>query len=265
MVERPAERISGKIIITGIICAVLAHSGCRTAPAGPYRMFVPEGKEFTCEIPADWKTSGYKRSSGLSIRSPDAVQTVSAYIDISQVRRDDWRIEESSGKTIAEVRSAIRSASSSTFTWTAGALTERLELLKKLRAEGFTGEYSVEPLEPIQFAGFNGFKYSITSINVIARIMARDMLKQEWIETEKKINRPLPKPVLEKETYVYFDTPDGQYQIKYRAPIAVYELNKTSSTDVTRKTPAAMYEKHRPEFEHLLNTLRWIKKAEAAK
>ena len=62
----------------GIICTtLLTPSGCRTAPAGHYRDFMPKEKEFMCEIPSDWKVREVKGYL-LDISSPYKAEMVSA-------------------------------------------------------------------------------------------------------------------------------------------------------------------------------------------
>lgn len=123
---------------------------------------------------------------------------------------------------------------------------ERYEVhLKKMPAKF---PYVVlDPLETVRVSGFTGIKYSITMFGLMKHLSK------------------VPKPVREKETIVYFNTPDGLYQIAYRAPVEIYEWEDWGRIDTSRKTPSDMYEKHLPEYEHLLKTFRWTKKPASAK
>jgi hypothetical protein len=44
--------------------------------------------------------------------------------------------------------------------------------------------------------------------------------------------------VVSKDTWIYFDTPDGQYTIRYEAP-------------------TLLYDKYQPALERLLETFKW--------
>lgn len=228
MDQRASEQFPGRPLIPAILWAILACSACHAA--GPYKTFAPEGKEYACEIPSDWEIW---RLDGiwLNINSPDKVETSHAHI---------W-IYPSSDSTIESEK-------------------ERYEARRKEAAEGqkiitTKGEtrrlakdpyFVVDPLETIRVGGFTGIKYSITMFGLL-------------------VNSRI-KPVREKETIVHFNTPDGLYQIAYRAPVEVYEWEEGwLHVDASRKTPTDMYEKHLPEFEHLLKTFRWTKKAAPAK
>ena len=126
-------------------------------------------------------------------------------------------------------------------------------------------EFSQEPLETIHFGGFTGFKYSTTKVNALARRAAGHIIAGKSLKSKGKFYMDFPKPVLYKETCIYFDTPGGQYLIEYSAPVAIYEMKNISTIDIKRKTPTAIYEKHLPQLEHLLNTFRWTKEVKVKK
>lgn len=240
------------------IFAALALCGCRTAPGGPYRTFAPEGKEFTCEIPADWTISeSFRGSSVLSIRSPDEVELQPAHIDIAHMKESDFGDADMSKFSFEEPKEepkmVLPAATRSTFSETAAKYKERLEWFKK-EARG-ESEISVELPEAINTGGFAGFRYSITSVNFAVPIHGG----------RKKPDGTSPRAVQEKRTAIYLNTPGGRYDFEYRAPVAVYGMKNPHEMDHTRKTPSDIYEKHLPEFEHLLKTFRWTKKSKKTK
>ncbi len=233
------------------IFAALALCGCRTAPGGPYRAFTPEGKEFACEIPADWTTrETFVESSVLSIRSPDEAEMKPAHIQIMQQYGSDVDMTRFSFEAPEKV---LPAAPPSTYSVTAAELEERLEFLKK-EARGDT-EISVGPLEAINIGGFAGFRYSITSVDMWDCIHG----------CRRKPDGTIRRAIQEKKTSIYLNTPGGQYEFEYSAPVAVYEMRDIHAMCPTRKTPSDMYEKHLPKFEHLLKTFRWTKKPASAK
>ncbi|MBI5244301.1 MAG: hypothetical protein HY922_11595 [Elusimicrobia bacterium] len=98
-------------------------------------------------------------------------------------------------------------------------------------------EFSQEPLKTIRFSEFEALVYSYTNLNATTA----DMLSHvNIVDGHMPPPRPPPKPVMYKWTYVYFDTPAGPFEIEYSAPVEIYE-------------------KHRPKFQHLLDTFRWTK------
>lgn len=152
-----------------------------------------------------------------------------------------------------EPKMVLPAATRSTFSWTAAVLKERLEFLKK---EGDT-ENTCGPLEEINIGGFAGFRYYTTWVTFNMRPCIPS--------SKKNPDGTVPGAVQEKRTSIYLNTPGGQYEFEYSAPVAVYELKSPQEIDRTRKTPSDMYEKHLPRFEHLLKTFRWTKKPASAK
>lgn len=97
------------------------------------------------------------------------------------------------------------------------------------RVQTVEPDFKQSPLEVIHFGEFAGLSYSTERI-----LLARD-------------SDPGKNPVPYKETRVFFQTPAGPYYM------------------IVYWAPAAIYEKHRPVFQHLLDTFRWTEGTKTAK
>lgn len=109
--------------------------------------------------------------------------------------------------------------------WSIEKLKEDMAWNRKNWGDDDPAYFSQTPLKPFSSGEFKGWTYSRTRINALAAGMHHQ-------ET------PPPAPVRYKETFIYVETHGKQYLIEYAAPTAIYD-------------------KHRPALDHLLETFRW--------
>ena len=151
--------------------------------------------------------------------------------EISCEIASDWRMDKSE-ECLLQVSSPDSVGDFGAHIWlcrgskvTAKSLAEHAAWQRK-NWEGDVN-FGQDPVKPIKFGEFNGLVYSYTRTNALAaRMPHRTTLA--------------PLPVAYKETSIHFEGPGGRfYSIEYAAPTAIYN-------------------KHQPKLQHLLETFRWI-------
>jgi hypothetical protein len=191
-----------KIEKISLIClAMIFFTGC---PAKPYRTLVSEEKDFKCEIPSNWIIRKGSTICLLAIMTDEDVESVSAHICIFSKQMTAEKI-----KKYMEIDRA---------TW------------------ANYPHFSIEPLKTIQIGDYTGMTYSITNLD---SSMVSLMSHQPVTLSKPMRFLPVPKPVMVKETYIYFSALGKDYGIDYTAPVAIYD-------------------KYYPALEHLLKTFKRI-------